>query len=56
MNRWAVYEFLKRRYMESGYIPRLEEVLSAFPGLDYIEIGEGIEEFNAALSWPGGES
>lgn len=53
MNRWAVYEFLKKRYMETGYIPNLLEVMDAFAGIDWIELAEGIEEFNAAMSWPG---
>lgn len=54
MNRWAVYEYMKKRFMESGYIPTLEEVIGAFPGLDHFELAEGIEEFNAAMAWPGG--
>ncbi|WP_124728826.1 hypothetical protein [Staphylospora marina] len=54
MNRWSVYEHLKRRFMETGSLPPLEEVLEEFSGLDFVEIAEGIEEFNAAISWPGG--
>jgi hypothetical protein len=50
-----VYEWLKKRYMETGHVPGLEEIMANFSGMDRLELAEGIEEFNAALSWPGGQ-
>jgi|SRR5690606_2431413 len=45
MNRWSVYEYMKFRYMQTGLIPRLSEVVARYPGISLEELREGMIEF-----------
>lgn len=45
MNRWWVYEWLKKCYMATGQVPSMAEIFEEFKGMDFEEILEGIEEF-----------
>ncbi|MFD7521415.1 hypothetical protein [Paenibacillus chitinolyticus] len=48
MNRWNVYEFLKRGFMITGTAPNWETVFCQFSKLEEREVLEGIAEFEAA--------
>lgn len=44
--RWSVYEYMKHRFVRTGFIPDKTELLEAFPEIDEPELLEGIAEFN----------
>jgi len=50
-NRWHVYEFMKAVTLETGKPPRWEDVFAAFPDVSREEIGEGVAEFEAVMTW-----
>lgn len=45
MNRWHVYNYLKYRYMYTGEIPDIQEIVTEFHGIDSEELKEGMTEF-----------
>lgn len=51
MNKWHVYEWVKKRFMDTGIVPTKVEAWEAFPDLDPEEIHEGFEEFRAVTQW-----
>lgn len=44
MNRWHVYEFIKRHAIETAKFPSAWEIVEQFPDIPFGEIREGIEE------------
>jgi hypothetical protein len=50
-NRWHVYNWLKHRYMATGFIPNLAEVITEFHDMDHDEIVEGLEEFLSVVNY-----
>ena len=49
LNRWFVYEFCKKAYMESGRVPTVKQVMRKFPSMDPVELSEGISEFQEMI-------
>jgi hypothetical protein len=48
-NRWTVYEYMKKRFMETGFIPPLRNVVTHFSHLPAEELREGIIEFQMTI-------
>ena len=44
MNPWPVYSFIKRRVLETGKFPTMQEIKKGVPGATFSEIREGIIE------------
>lgn len=55
MNRWHVYEFMKKEFMSSGKVPEKAVVFSKFREIPKSEIEEGIAEFHLMISYVGHE-
>lgn len=51
MNRWHVYEWVKKYYMQHGLLPTWNKVINQFPNLSYEEIREGVAEFKSVIKW-----
>lgn len=51
MNKWHVYEWVKKRFMDTGIVPTKEEAWQTFPGVEPEDIHEGFEEFRAVTQW-----
>ena len=51
MNRWEVYEYVKRFYLRTGQLPTMKSIQTQFIDLDFDEIGEGYAEFLYLLKW-----
>ncbi|MEY8748592.1 hypothetical protein AB9M62_57065 [Bacillales bacterium AN1005] len=45
MSRWSVSEYMRLRFMNTGYVPDLDELHTEFAGIDQTELREGIAEF-----------
>ncbi|MEK4108156.1 hypothetical protein NST28_29235 [Paenibacillus sp. FSL R10-2791] len=48
MNKWEIYEYLKRCGYSDKMIPSAKSLKMRFPNADREEILEGIEEYKAA--------
>lgn len=50
--RWSVYEYMKHRFVRTGYVPNQNELQEEFQGIDQAELLEGIAEFGTiANGW-----
>lgn len=55
MNRWEIYELLKKEYLESGYLINIPHLLrelreeNPYPEEFYAEAMEGYEEFKSMI-------
>ncbi|WP_049827263.1 hypothetical protein [Paenibacillus maysiensis] len=51
--RWSVYEYMKHRFVCTGYVPDEVELLEEFPDIARSELDEGIVEFRSIVKdWP----
>lgn len=51
MNKWFVYEYIKKYYMDHGTLPNWGKIVNRFPNMSYKEIREGMAEFKTVIKW-----
>lgn len=49
MNRWHVYDYLKKYYMVHGRVLSQLEILEKFEGIEFEEVQEGLAEFKEIM-------
>lgn len=48
INRWHIYELMKKRWRENHTIMTVKEVVATYPGTEFEELSEGMIEFQLA--------